>query len=338
MSAESINTPSSGDAYRASRPMDITVLMGGPSSERDISLISGEAVASALEAVGHNVTRGDISPSDTTALDRAGLEVVFIALHGTFGESGEVQTLCEQRGLPYIGSGPRASRLAIDKAAAKQIFKRAGLATPDWMIDESYHSQRLVKQWLDEIPPPVVVKPVDGGSSVDITIAMDATVRDEAMEALLEQYGRVMLERLVVGREMTVGILGAEALPVLEIVPDHTFYDKSAKYDDDATTQYVFDHGLPASVADGLQADALTAHGILECRDLSRVDFILDADNVPQVLEINTIPGFTSHSLLPMAAAQVGISFGELVDRLAGMALARLPVMQTNRTEDGQES
>ena len=326
MNAESINPSSSGETYKASRPMDITVLMGGPSSERDISLISGEAVASALEAVGHRVTRADISPSDTTALDREGLEVVFIALHGAFGESGEVQTLCEQRQLPYIGSGPRASRLAMDKAAAKQIFKRAGLTTPDWMIVESYHSRRLVDQWLEELPPPVVVKPVDGGSSVDISIAQDAAARNEAMEALLEQYGRVMLERLVVGREVTVSILGVEVLPVLEIVPDAPFYDKSAKYDDDAGTRYVFDHGLPSSVADRIQADALMAHSILECRDLSRVDFILDADNVPQILEINTIPGFTSHSLLPMAAAHVGISFGELVDRLAEMATARSPV------------
>lgn len=324
MTAQSGNT--SGERHQAVQPMDITVLLGGPSSERDISLISGEAVASALEHIGHRVTRSDISPSDTSALDREGLDVVFIALHGEFGESGEVQTLCEQRGLPYIGSGPRASRLAMDKAAAKQIFKRSGLTTPDWMIVENYHSRQLVERWLEEIPPPVVVKPVDGGSSVDITIAQDAASRKDAMEALMEQYGRVMLERLVVGREMTVGILDDEALPVLEIVPDHAFYDKSAKYDDDAGTQYVFDHGLSQSVVDRLQTDALQAHAVLECRDLSRVDFILDGDDVPQILEINTIPGFTSHSLVPMAAARVGISFGELVDRLAMMALERSPV------------
>jgi len=324
MIAQSNN--SSGESYLASHPLDITVLMGGPSSERDISLISGEAVATALERIGHRVTRADISPSDTTALDRDGLEVVFIALHGEFGESGEVQTLCEQRDLPYIGSGPRASRLALDKAAAKQIFKRSGLTTPDWMIVENYHSQQLVQQWLEEIPPRVVVKPVDGGSSVDITIAHDAAARDEAMEALMEQYGRVMLERLVVGRELTVGILGEEALPVLEIVPAHEFYDKSAKYEDDAGTKYIFDHGLSQSVVDRLQADALQAHSVLECRDLSRVDFILDADETPQVLEINTIPGFTSHSLVPMAAAHIGIGFGELVDRLAMMALERSAV------------
>jgi len=325
MTAQSSNT--SPETYQAAQPMDITVLMGGPSSERDISLISGEAVASALAQIGHQVTRADISPSDTSALDREGLDLVFIALHGAFGESGEVQTLCEQRGLPYIGSGPRASRLAMDKAAAKQIFKRSGLTTPDWMIVESYHSRQLVEEWLEEIPPPVVVKPVDGGSSVDIIIAQDAAAREEAMESLLEQYGRVMLERLVVGREMTVSILGDEALPVLEIVPQgHAFYDKAAKYDDDSGTQYVFDHGLPQAVVDQLQAEALQAHTVLECRDLSRVDFILDSESVPQILEINTIPGFTSHSLLPMAAAKVGVGFGELVDRLAMMALERSPV------------
>ncbi len=311
---------------QTARPLDVTVLMGGPSAERDISLLSGEAIAAALERCGHKVTRSDIMPNDLSALDRQGADVVFIALHGDFGESGEVQQLCEGRGLRYTGSGPYSSRAAMDKAATKQLLKRAGLDTPDWMIIEEFHSHERVAQWLAELPPPVVLKPVNGGSSVDVIIARDEATRDAAIEMLLDRYGRVMLEQYAPGRELTVGILGDEALPVLEIVPDGDFYDKYAKYDDGAATRYVFAHGLSDELCDRVRTAALTCHRILKCRDMSRVDFILDADNVPQILETNTIPGFTSHSLLPMAAAKVGIGFDELVDRIVQMAADRSPL------------
>lgn len=311
------------DLPETDRALDITVLMGGPSSEREISLLSGSAIAEALQSVGHRVTRADISPQDTAALDRDGLDVVFIALHGEFGESGEVQALCEGRGLRYTGSNERASRIGMDKAASKQILKRGGLTTPDWMIVEEFHSAGQVAGWLDELPPPVVLKPVDGGSSVDITIAADLPQRDEALEFLVDKYGRAMLERYLPGREFTVGIVGNSALPVMEIVPDGRFYDYRAKYDDDAKTSYVFDHRLDEQIVRRMQEDALNAHHILGCRDLSRVDFILDQTGTPNVLEINTIPGFTSHSLVPKAAAAVGINFEKLVDGIAAMAMNR---------------
>ena len=303
--------------------LDITVLMGGPSAEREVSLLSGEAIARALETLGHCVTRSDINPQDVTALEREGADLVFIALHGAFGESGEVQQLCEARGLRYTGSGPRASELALNKAAAKQIFKRCqcGLATPDWMILEDYHSPEQIARWLPELGVPVVVKPVDGGSSLDITIARSEAQRDALIDELMDRYGRVMLERFIEGRELTVGILGQEALPVLEIIPEREFYDYTAKYADGVGTQYVFDHGLADDVIAATQKAALAAHNCLDCRHMSRVDFILDADNTPQVLEVNTIPGFTSHSLLPMAAAKVGLSFEKLVGCIVSMAM-----------------
>lgn len=311
------------ERYTTRRPLDITVLMGGPSAEREVSLLSGTAVADALARAGHAVTRADILPADTAALDRDGLDVVFIALHGEFGESGAVQTLCEQRHLRYTGSGPRASELAMDKAAAKQIFRRAGLDSPDWTIIEQFHSPAQVRARLDELPPPVVCKPVDSGSSIDITIARDEAQRDAALEALLDSYGRAMLERFVPGREITVGILGSEALPVMEIVPAREFYDYTAKYADASGTQYVFEHGLDGDLCRRIQQAALAAHQALGCRDLSRVDFILDDRQRCQVLEVNTIPGFTSHSLVPMAAARAGVGFEQLVDRLATMAMER---------------
>ena len=307
-----------------SEPLNITVLMGGPSAEREVSLMSGRAIAAGLERKGHRVRRADILPHDPRALDREDIDVVFIALHGEYGESGDVQSLCEQRGLAYTGSGPMASKLALDKAATKQLAKQAGVSTPDWMIIEEFHSPRQYRPWLAELPPPVVVKPVNGGSSVDITIARTPEQRDQAMEELIDDYGRVMLERFVAGRELTVGILGEEALPALEIVPSREFYDYEAKYADGSGTRYVFDHGLPADAVEAAEAAALRVHRTLGCRDMSRVDFILNGSAVPQLLEINTIPGFTAHSLLPMAAARVGIGFDELVDRIARMALARM--------------
>jgi len=303
--------------------LDITVLMGGPSSEREVSLVSGSAIADALDRLGNSVTRADISPSDTSALDRDGIDVVFIALHGDFGESGEVQRLCEARGLRYTGSGPRASELAMDKAASKQIFRQAGLATPDWMIIEEFHQPSVYRKWLMEIPPPVFLKPVGGGSSVDVAFAADERQRDLALEGLLDKYGRALIERYVEGRELTVSILGRQALPVLEVVPAKGFYDYSAKYDDDAGTDYVFDHGLPRETCQSVQSAAMAAHEALGCRDMSRVDFILDEAGTPYLLEVNTIPGFTSHSLLPMAAKKVGIGFDELIDRLVRMAMSR---------------
>jgi D-alanine-D-alanine ligase len=303
--------------------LDITVLMGGPSAEREVSLMSGAAIADALEQLGHAVTRADITPSNTVALDRPGIDLVFIALHGAFGESGEVQDLCERRGLRYTGSGPRASRLGLDKAAGKQLFLRAGLHTPDWMVIESFHARDDVRRWLEEIPPPVVVKPVDEGSSVGVRICRDPAARDDALDELLDRYGRAMLERFVPGREMTVGILGEQALPVIEIVAAHEFYDYEAKYADNVGTEYRFDLDLDESILHRMQADALAAHKALECRDLSRVDFLLGDDDVPQVLEINTIPGFTSHSLVPKAAARMGLAFPQLIERLVRMAMDR---------------
>ncbi len=303
--------------------LDVTVLMGGPSAERDVSIMTGTAIAEGLESLGHRVTRADISPDDTSALDREGMDMVFIALHGEFGESGQVQAMCEQRGLRYTGSPPRASALAMDKAVSAELFTGAGLRAPRGMVVYSTDEQDQVAAALNRLPLPVVVKPVDSGSSVDITIAPNAVSRDVAVEGLLEKYGRAMVEEFIPGREFTVGILGGRPLPVLEVVPAREFYDYAAKYSDDSGTQYVFDHGMPVPAAEEMQSAAMKAHGVLGCRDMSRVDFILTPDNEPVVLEVNTIPGFTSHSLLPMAAAKAGISFPQLVQQIALMAMQR---------------
>jgi len=285
--------------------------------------MSGTRVADALERVGHKVTRADMLPTDTSALERPGIDVVFIALHGEFGESGEVQKLCEDGGLRYVGSGPLASELGMNKPASKRIFRKIGLSTPDWAVIERSESPESVRAQLENLPLPLVIKPIDGGSTIDVTIARDERTRDAAMEDLVARYSRAMIELYVEGRELTVGILDTEALPVLEIIPAREFYDYSAKYDDSSGTEFVFDHGLDPAVVHAAQEAALTAHRSIGARDLSRTDFILDSNGTLQILEINTIPGLTAHSLVPMAAAEAGIGFEELADRLVKMPMHR---------------
>jgi len=313
--------------------LDILVLMGGPSREREVSRVSGEAVAEGLAACGHRVRRADISPIDTGALDGDRPDVVFIALHGAFGEDGQVQRLCEARGLAYVGSGPHASELAMDKAAAKALYRKAGLLTPDWAVIADYDAADRRAEAVAAVGMPCVTKPIDGGSSMDVAIPADAAARDAALAELLDTYTRALIERFVGGRELTVGILGETPLPVIEIRPRRGFYDYQAKYADDATA-YVFDHGLDAAAVASLQAAALTAHRVLGCRDMSRSDFLLDEAGRAWLLETNTIPGFTGHSLLPKAAAEVGISFPALCEELVSMALGRKGVADSSRLPD----
>ncbi len=304
------------------RPLDILVLMGGPSSERDVSLASGEAVATALAARGHRVRRGDIRPTDTSVLDGDRPDVVFIALHGEFGEDGQVQQLCEDRRLAYVGSGIHASELTMDKAATKQIYRQAKLATPEWGVVEEFDTPARARELADGVGLPCVLKPIGGGSSVDIAIVEDVEKRDAALGMLLDRYSRAMVERFVAGREFTVGVLGDRALPAVEIRPDRAFYDYYAKYEDDKTG-YIFDHGLDVAMITALREAALTSHAALGCRDMSRTDMIVDADGKVWTIETNTIPGFTPHSLLPKAACQAGIPMEHLCEQLVGMALRR---------------
>lgn len=300
----------------------VTVLMGGPSSERQISMKSGKAVAEALEEMGHDVVRADIGANDLSALDRESLDVVFPALHGQFGEDGTVQRIMEQRGVRYCGSGPEASRLAMDKMESKWRFLQAGIPVADGGLVDRRGSKELQKRLLDRLGLPVVVKPVDQGSSLDVVVAQDQKARGKAVDSLIEKYGRCLLERFIVGREITVGILGQVSLPILEIVAPGGFFDFTNKYES-AATEYQLDIDLPSEVYSRVQRIALQAHQLLDCRDFSRVDMRLDRSMRPVVLEVNTIPGFTDRSLFPMAARKAGIGFGQLCDQLIRMAYRR---------------
>ncbi len=296
--------------------LDITVLSGGPGAEREVSLESGRAVDAALRRLGHRVEIRDIGPDDLSALDRPA-DLCFVALHGEFGEDGTLQSLLDDRGIRYSGSGAAASRLAMDKVESKRRFEAARIPTPAFSVV----GRTELADLAGRVGLPAVVKPVSSGSSVDTTIVRTASQLISAAQQVVDRYGRALVERYIGGRELTVGILGEEALPVCEIRTTRPFYDYQAKYLDDST-QYLFDVDLPASVLDRVQRLSLLAHRTLGCRVFSRVDCIVeDVTQEPYFLEVNTIPGFTSHSLVPKAAAKRGVSFDQLCQTIIELSL-----------------
>jgi D-alanine-D-alanine ligase len=301
--------------------LTIAVLMGGGSREREVSLASGGAVVAALREIGHHVSPLDVKPGDVGPRLLAGTDVAFLALHGAWGEDGGIQAELEAIGMAYTFSGPEASRLAMDKAASKQLFLRHGVPTPPSVVAKRGDDRAVRGAWV-LLGPDVVVKPVAEGSSIGVALCIDPASVDRAVAKVWADYDAALIERRVVGREFTVAVLGEEALPILEIRTPSGVYDYNDKYYAD-TTQYIFDHGLGRADAAAIAGSALAAHRALGCRDLSRVDVMWSTAGEPQVLEVNTIPGFTGHSLVPKAAARAGVPFGRLCERLLGMALER---------------
>jgi len=294
--------------------MRVTVLYGGPSVEREVSLVSGKGVIEGLRAAGHEVFGSDISPTDLSGLDHAA-DVIFPVLHGAFGESGELQEILEQRRLPFVGSGSVASRLGIDKVATKEIWRRAGLPTPAWeVITRAAPATTL--------GGPCVVKPIDSGSSIDVAICHSRMETDLACDALLVKHKRALVERFIDGIELTVGLLEEEPLDPIRIVVKRQFFDFEAKYKG-CGTEHHFDLDIPDDISERCRELAREANRVMGCRDLARVDIMLDKNLEPYLLEINTLPGFTPTSLLPDAAQHRGISFAQLVDRLVRRAHAR---------------
>ncbi len=301
-------------------PLRMTVLAGGVGTEREVSLESGRAVLAALVRLGHRVTLSDINPDDLSALDRP-VDFVFIALHGEFGEDGTVQRHLEERGLPYCGSDAKASRIAMDKVASKKLFESANVPTPAYEVV----TPSTLLDLTVRIAAPAVVKPVASGSSVDTSIARTSEDLRHAATQVVEKYGAALVERYVQGPELTVGVLGDVALPVCEIKPAGEFYDYHAKYVAN-DTQYLFDLELPKPLLEKVQRLSVEAHRVLGCRAFSRVDWMVDeVSGEPYALEVNTIPGFTSHSLLPKAASRIGLSFDDLCQRMVELSLAPTP-------------
>jgi D-alanine-D-alanine ligase len=303
-------------------PMKVAVLSGGVGRERQVSIESGRCVAEAMERAGLEVVASDIRPDDMQILDRRDIDVFFPALHGEFGEDGQLQQVFEDRGLVYTGSGPEASRLAFDKMASKRLFAGAGVRVPPVVEFTGDTKAAELDDRLKGLGARFVVKPVCQGSSVGVHIVGSQREAAAVAHQVFQEFGDCMIEAFIRGRELTVGVLGRQALPIIEIRSKTDFYDYHAKYVDDRT-EYLFDTVEDPGVRARIQREALACFDTLGCRDFARVDFILAEDGTPYALEVNTIPGFTSHSLLPKAAARSGVSMSDLCVRIVCTALSQ---------------
>lgn len=298
----------------------VAVLMGGISAERQISLESGTNMAAAIASAGLTVITSDITPDDLSILDDDSIDVFFLGLHGRFGEDGQLQEILESRNLVYTGSGARASRNAFDKTLSKEIFAGSGMPLARHFCVSNSDTAENISEAIKKFGDKFAVKPVKQGSSVGVEIIRGVRQAAEAAIRCFGEFGDCMVEEFIRGREITVGILNGKTLPVTEIISKTGFYDYTAKYKDDST-EYLFDSVKDTAVIDKINRTALACFNSLGCRHQSRVDMILTDDNVPYILEINTLPGFTEHSLLPMAAKKAGISPEELCLEIIKAAL-----------------
>ena len=310
--------------------------MGGVGEEREISIQSGSCVTQALKETSLNVVCADISPDNTDILQDDSIDVFFIALHGVFGEDGQLQQILEDKGLVYTGSGPAASRLAFDKMASKKAFAEVGLQAPAAVEFDSDTDMRELEKQLERFADVYVIKPLRQGSTIGVSIVDNPREAVAAARQCQSEFGDCMIEQYIGGREVTVGILGDVALPVIEIRAKAGFYDYHAKYMDEQT-EFVFDTVDPFA-AGKIQADALRCFAALTLRHFARVDFRLADDGKPYVLEANTIPGMTAHSLLPKAAAKAGILMSDLYVKIIEAALGDKNNRRVllNRTASGQ--
>lgn len=290
----------------------IALLKGGPGKERKVSLDSGAAVAQALRSLGAEVVEIDVPGHHVDLSVRP--DLVFNMIHGTFGEDGELQALLDGIGVPYTGEDAAGSRLAFDKIASKRKFDEAGVPHAKWEILHAGDQPSL--------PLPLVAKPPREGSSVGVHIVQSAADLPAALEDCLARDSEVLIEEFISGRELTVGIVGDEALPVVEIVPKVDFYSYENKYTK-GNSDYFCPARLGPEITAAVQSAALAAHRALGLRVYSRVDVLLDASDRPFVLEVNTIPGMTATSLLPKAAAAAGLDFAALCEEVAGLSLEK---------------
>ena len=284
----------------------VAVLKGGFSAEREVSLESGAAIANGLREAGYSVVEVDVVAPDFTV--PSGVEAVFIALHGTFGEDGGAQARLTELGLPYVGAGVESSRRSYDKLLTEICLREAGVPVPE--------SETLRRDGAGRtLPLPVVAKPPRQGSSVGCSLVFDEADWPLALVDAWQYDDEVLVQRFIPGREFTVGIVDGEVLPIVEIVAASGWYDYSAKYKVD-TTRYVVPAELDEDIVVRMKALALRTFEALNARGFGRVDFRMTPEGELFVLELNTLPGFTSHSLLPKAAAAAGISFSALCDRI----------------------
>jgi D-alanine-D-alanine ligase len=300
-----------------SHKLNITVMLGGPSAEREVSLRSGAGVANALRSLGHTVN--EVDPKDGTFVLPNKTEVVFLALHGTYGEDGVVQQELDKLGVPYTGCDSEASRLAFDKVLTKQRCIENGIPTAKFVVVESEKMP-----WPMGWQPPVVVKPVRQGSSVGLQFVDRVADWSDALREAFRYDSQLLAEEKIIGRETTVGILADAALPVVEVRPKSGGYDYRNKYIA-GNTDYFCPADFDPATTRAIQDAALGAFRAIGGRDYARVDVMVRANGDPIVLEVNTLPGMTETSLLPKAAAAAGMNYSELCQKMIDLALQHTP-------------
>jgi len=299
-------------------PKKIAVLMGGPGSERDVSIATGTGAAKALRSLGVEVLEVDVKGPDFEL--PADIELAFLTIHGTFGEDGQLQRILEERGIAYTGERAAESELAFDKIRSKDAFRREGVTTPYWQV--------VTLGQRPTIPIPFVIKAPRQGSTVGVYIIKNEREVDAAMADVSKYDQEVLVEKFIPGRELTIGILGDQALPVLEIIAKGGVYDFTNKYPflnpgAGGGAEHVCPAKIPEEQTRAIQDLALRAHRALGLQVYSRVDILLPEDGEPTVLEVNTIPGMTEASLLPEAAAAAGIGYAQLCARIIELSRAR---------------
>ena len=290
----------------------VAVMLGGHSSEREVSLNTGAAVLKALQAKGVSAHPWDPSEKSLPEFAAAGFDRVWIALHGPGGEDGALQGLLQWMNIPYTGSGVMASAIAMDKVRSKHLFRAAGIPTPDYAAVRSLEEASVA---AEQVGFPLIIKPSGQGSSVGMSKVFERAELNDAVEVALQYGDTVLLETCITGDEFTVAVLQGRALPSIRIVTPRVFYDYRAKYESDRT-EYICP-GTESGEEEAVYAElAVAAFDELGCSGWARVDFMTGSDKQPLVLEVNTVPGMTSHSLVPMAAQRDGIDFEELCWRI----------------------
>ncbi len=311
----------------------IAVLCGGKSRERAVSLRSGSNVFNSLKRQGFKVIQIDPFPNGKPPktnlieqLKNKKIELVYLALHGAYGEDGTIQGLLEYAGIPYTGSGVLASSLAMHKVAAKMVLQSAGVITPKWKMIDPKHVKANIAEVIANFPLPLVVKPTSEGSSFGVTIVKREADLDKVIRKTIKEFREVFVEEFISGQEITIGVLGtgahAFALPILELVPKGEFYDFESKYTPGGTN-FILPARLSKELTKKAQDQAVAAHNALGCSGVSRVDMIVGPNNLPYVHEVNSIPGMTDQSDLPAEAASAGISFDRLVVKILESAIKK---------------
>jgi D-alanine-D-alanine ligase len=305
---------------------NVLVLMGGLSEEREVSLRSGYGVYNAMQRLGYKVNYLDLNRDNLESIREINPDVVFIALHGKYGEDGTVQGYLDILGIPYTGAGVECSAICMNKGTTKKLFRFEGIPTADFIIVNKHQYQKSqldYAQIINQLGLPLVVKPATQGSSIGVYIVKDQEQLAPSIKEAFIYDDEVVIEKFIDGRQLTVSIVGNHellVLPIIEITAANEFYDYESKY-----TPGMCEHIIPARISESLRAKVTEisekAYTAMKCRGYARVDFMVDQDDNPYVLEINTIPGMTEMSLVPDAARAAGISYDELVDKIVRLAL-----------------